>query len=74
MFGCFSHNSPRITFWCTASICAWHWVQVLTMFCLAMEDCGSVWGSTWWAVWQLVHTAVTVRPFLYKPSPWMLSM
>ncbi len=44
------------------------------MFCLAIEERGSVCGSTKCAVWQLVQTAVTVRPFLNRPSPWMLSM
>jgi hypothetical protein len=33
------------------------------MFRLEIEERGSVWGSTKCEVWQLVHTAVTVRPF-----------
>ena len=44
-------------------------VQVLAMFCLAMEERGSVWGSTLCAVWQLVQTAVTVRPCWKRPMP-----
>jgi hypothetical protein len=63
-WGCFSHISPRITLRWTSSIRAWHWVQVRATLARAMLERGSVCGSTLWAVWQEVHTAVTIRPFL----------
>src|ERR1035441_726051 len=60
--GCFSHNSQRITWRCTVSICPWHFVQVLAMFCFAIEDWGSVWGRTLCAVWQLVQQEENLQP------------
>ena len=46
-------------------------VQVSAICSLEIEERGSVCGRTWWLVWQELHTAVTVRPLLKRPSPWM---
>ena len=37
-------------------------------------DSGLDKGRMLWAVWQLVQVAVTVRPLLSNPLPWMLSV
>ena len=62
-----------MTFWWTASISAWHWVQVSTMLERAMEEPLSVWGRMLWAVWHEAQWGATTRPFRSNPSPWMLS-
>ncbi len=67
----FSHSSPLITFRCTASIWAWHWVQVFAMLPRAIEDSASVCERMLWAVWQEAQFAETTRPFLRRPSPWI---
>jgi hypothetical protein len=43
---------------------AWHWVQVRATLARAMLERGSVCGSTLWAVWHEVHTAVHDQAFL----------
>ena len=52
----------------------WQWPQVWGTFARLTLEAGSVCGSTPWAVWQLVQVAVTVRPLLSRPLPWMLSV
>jgi len=72
--GAFSHSVPRTTFACTASMRTWHCSHVCATFWRAMLERGSVCGSWKCEVWQLVHTAVVSRPFLYRPSPWIDSL
>src|ERR1039458_6130272 len=74
MFGADSQSWPLITLRCTASIWPWHLVQVLAMLALAMDERGSVCGSTKCAVWQLVQTAATVSPLVKSAWPWRLSV
>ena len=71
MCASFSHSSPLMTFRCTASICAWHCVQVFAMLARAIEESASVCGRMLWAVWQEAQFAETTRPFLSSPSPWI---
>ncbi len=62
-----------MTLRCTNSIWPWHWVQVLTTFLALIVDFGSPCGRMLCAEWQEVQTAVTVKPFLNSPSPWIES-
>ena len=71
--GRFSHNSLLITFWCTCSILAWHFMQVPAILLAEMLEFGLVCGSTRWLPWQSLQVAVTIRPFLNKPIPCILS-
>ena len=54
---------------CTASIWAWHLVQVAAMLRRAIEELGSVCGRMLCAVWQETQLADTVSPILSTPSP-----
>jgi hypothetical protein len=63
-----------MTLRCTSSMRPWHCMHVEGTRSLWIVERGSVCGSTLCPVWQLVHTAVTVRPFWYRPVPWMLSL
>jgi hypothetical protein len=47
-------------------------MHVAAMFLGDIDALGSVWGRIKWLLWQFVHVAVTVSPFLKSPSPWML--
>jgi hypothetical protein len=62
--GSFSQSRPSTTFLWTCSMRWWQRVQVAAMLARLMEARGSSTGSTRWPVWQELHTAVTVRPFL----------
>jgi hypothetical protein len=52
----------------------WQRPQVSGTFLGLTLDSGSERGRTLWAVWQLLQVAVTVRPLLSSPLPWMLSV
>jgi len=67
----FSHSSPLMTLRCTASIWAWHCVQVRAMLPRAIEEAGSVWGRMLCALWHEAQLGATTRPFFSRPSPWI---